>query len=57
MAKMQNKSKTSDISLIDPMLVQPYTIQRVVRETFDTFSLELEPQPQASSGRVNKTAR
>jgi len=44
MAKMQNKSKTSDISLIDPMLVQAYTIQRVVRETFDTFSLELEPQ-------------
>ncbi|HDL04014.1 MAG TPA: Ni/Fe hydrogenase subunit gamma, partial [candidate division Zixibacteria bacterium] len=41
---MQNKSKTSDISLIDPMLVQAYTIQRVVRETFDTFSLELEPQ-------------
>jgi len=28
----------------DPMMVQPYRIQRVIRETYDTFSLELSPQ-------------
>lgn len=42
---MAQKSKTSDpIALVDPMLVRPFTIRRVIKETGDTFSLELEPQ-------------
>ena len=28
----------------DPMLVHPYRIKRVIRETYDTFSLELVPE-------------
>lgn len=44
MAKMQSKDKTTGITAAEPMLVKPYTIHRVVRETFDTFSLELGPK-------------
>lgn len=44
MAKMQSKDKTTGITVAEPMLAKPYTIHRVVRETFDTFSLELGPK-------------
>ncbi|MEW5922714.1 MAG: FAD/NAD(P)-binding protein [Candidatus Zixiibacteriota bacterium] len=41
---MQSKDKTSSLTVAEPMLVKPYSIHRVVRETFDTFSLELGPK-------------
>ncbi|MFH2054397.1 MAG: FAD/NAD(P)-binding protein [bacterium] len=41
MATRQTKNSTLD--LVDPMLVQPFRIAKRVRETADTFSLELTP--------------
>lgn len=47
MATRQANSPQS--AAADPMLVQPFSVVRRVRETADTFSLELKP-PRGSSG-------
>ena len=41
---MQSKDKLTTLTVAEPMMVKPYAIHRVVRETFDTFSLELSPK-------------
>ncbi|MEA3297182.1 MAG: FAD/NAD(P)-binding protein [candidate division Zixibacteria bacterium] len=39
---LQNSRKPVETNLKDPMLIQPFTIRRVAKETHDTFSLWLE---------------
>jgi len=43
MARTKSESTVSIDRADDPMLVHPYRIQRVIKETYDTFSLELVP--------------
>ena len=44
MGNNQKNSMLKESSAVDPMLVYPYDIQHVMRETNDTFSLELKPK-------------
>jgi len=44
MAKMPKALPANDPAALDPMRVQPFRIHRVIKETADTFSLELKPE-------------
>ncbi|MFZ5981547.1 MAG: FAD/NAD(P)-binding protein [Candidatus Zixiibacteriota bacterium] len=43
MATTQKNKSNGKASHSDPMLSNPFTIKRVIKESFDTFSLELDP--------------
>ncbi len=49
MATIQDNRPAGVVSKSDPMLVQPFQVRRVLRETYDTFSMELVP-PAAIGG-------
>ncbi|MDD4052211.1 MAG: FAD/NAD(P)-binding protein [candidate division Zixibacteria bacterium] len=42
MGTVQKVNAPADNSRTDPMLVRPFTVRRVTKDTYDTFSLELE---------------
>jgi len=44
MATTPKNKKTAPRGTADAMLIHPFSIRRVMKESFDTFSLELEPQ-------------
>ncbi|MBD3234229.1 MAG: Ni/Fe hydrogenase subunit gamma [candidate division Zixibacteria bacterium] len=48
MATMSD-SKTNEINLTEPMITRPFRVNRAIKDTHDTFSLELTP-----SGNSNK---
>lgn len=51
MATTQTNSGSPSTPDTDPMLVRPFLIRRKVKETMDTFSLELEPPADGDSYR------
>ena len=44
MAQVHKQESSSAAAIIDPMQVKPFRIHRVIKETADTFSLELLPE-------------
>jgi NAD(P)H-flavin reductase len=42
MASIQDKSIPGDMDKVDPMMTRPYHITRVMKDTYDTFTLEME---------------
>ena len=49
MAQVRKQGSTTNVSAVDPMQVRPFRIHRVIKETADTFSLQLLPELGESS--------